>query len=103
MKHGRSNRLRQLIWRFLLRLQDAYFPERNIFASYLIHPAYANERLNLTRSRVVCWIGEGTILFTLMGNVFSAVSRLRSLFIRARTKNKDVIEHYDWKRSTDTT
>lgn len=64
--------------------QCTYFPKREVFASRLIHLPYANEGLNLVRGIVMGEIEESTILFTIMGNVFSSVNQYRSLFSHAR-------------------
>lgn len=68
---------------------NSALPERKVFCSYLIHLAYANERLNLVRGRVMWEIGESTILFTLMGNVFSPVNQYGGSFSHARSRNEE--------------
>lgn len=60
-----------------------------VFSSHLIHLAYANEILNLVRGRVMWEIGESTILFTLMGNVFSPVNQYGGSFSHARGRNEE--------------
>ena len=76
--------------------QCTYFPEREVFSSYLIHLAYANECLNLVRGRVMWEIGESTILFTLMGNVFSPVYQCGGSFSHAGSRNEEANRTWIW-------
>ncbi len=96
MKHGLSNRLRHLIWDSHFVEQCTYLTESKIFSSYLIHLAYANEGLNLVRGKVMWEIGESTILFTLMGKVFSPVNQYGGLFSYATGRNEDSNETWIW-------
>lgn len=65
------------------------FQREKYFPSYLIHLAYANKCLNLVRGRAMWEIGERTILFTLMGNVFRLVNQYGGSFSHARRRNEE--------------